>query len=304
MLPTTELDLMQVQDVLEQLEQAVWHHNQWLMDWHRAIICKVPLDQKHMMDNAYRHCEFGEWYYSKKDSFLNKFEEFEKIEFLHITMHTIARLLILKTIENEFLSLVEYDAFLKWRTEFRETIVMLEKKLRQILLYTDPLTRIANRHQMIPTLYKYRDQKRDIVVCMSDLDHFKKINDTYGHTIGDYVLTAVAKFLVNHLRPLDIIFRYGGEEFLILLTDIDLEICINVVDRLRSVLAKHMISIDPHTSLCVTASFGLVQLDHAIDVEEIIAQADQALYTAKETGRNRVCYKIDQGIQCINLKTE
>ncbi|CAK0771919.1 hypothetical protein CCP3SC15_4440001 [Gammaproteobacteria bacterium] len=216
--------------------------------------------------------------------------------------------MLLKSIEDEPLSLIEYDHFLKWRGEFRELIRVLEIKLQQTLLYTDPLTRVANRQQMLPSLSqrqkRLEDDQEGSVVCMLDVDHFKKVNDSYGHPAGDQVLVAIANFLSNHLRPRDMIFRYGGEEFLLILVDVNLTISGKVVERLRILLARQTIVIDAQTSLKVTASFGLAALEIGREVEEIIAEADQALYAAKTRGRNQVCYATPQGIECVAHRTD
>jgi len=292
-------ELIRIQNILEQLEQAIRDHNQWLMEWHRALVCRVPLQEQHMANNAHRHCEFGKWYYSKEDAYLSHFTEFIEIEKLHATMHDLARSLLKKSISNEALSLTEYDDCLKSRGEFRELVSTLEKKLRNTILHTDPLTNIANRHEMVPCLTQYRDSQSSNVVCMSDLDHFKLVNDTHGHTVGDQVLTTVAKFFSCHLRPLDIIFRYGGDEFLIVLVDVDLAQSETVVDRLRALLARQTIVVDSQYSLNMTASFGLAVLDPELEIEETIARADQALYAAKEKGRNQVCSKMPGGIKYV-----
>jgi len=292
-------ELQKIQNILEQLEQAIRDHNRWLMEWHRALVCRVPLQHQHMANDAHRHCEFGKWYHSQEHAYLAHFPEFIEIEQIHATMHNLARSLLHKSISNEPLSLIEYDDCLKSRGEFRELVWTLEKKLRNTILYTDPLTNIANRHEMIPCLTQYRDRQSSSVVCMSDLDHFKQVNDTHGHTIGDQVLMTVARFFSSHLRPLDIIFRYGGDEFLIVLVDVNLAMSETVVDRLRALLANQTIVVDSQYSLNMTASFGLAVLDPELDVEETIARADQALYAAKEKGRNRVCSLMPDGIKHV-----
>ncbi|CAK0776940.1 diguanylate cyclase [Gammaproteobacteria bacterium] len=300
----TEPSISEIQDILEELEQAIQDHNQWLMEWHRAIICRVPLEEHHMANDAHRCCNFGRWYYGHNHSYLATFPAFAQLELVHLTIHAVAKNLLLKSIGNEPLSLVEYDGFLTWRGEFRDVIRTLETKLQQTIFYTDPLTRVANRQQMLPALrqcqVRLSSHQEDSVICMLDLDHFKQVNDHYGHQAGDQVLIAVADFLSGHLRPRDMIFRYGGEEFLLVLVDVNLAVSAKVVERLRTLLAQETIMVDSQTSLRVTASFGLAAVEVVPEVEEIIARADQALYAAKEGGRNQVHYMTSLGIERVS----
>jgi diguanylate cyclase (GGDEF)-like protein len=120
-----------------------------------------------------------------------------------------------------------------------------------------------------------------------DLDNFKSVNDVYGHAAGDKVLAAFARHITQSLRPYDKVFRYGGEEFLIVLPETSLEKGANIIERLRQELARLPLDIDSGVPLRVIASFGIVQLDHGIPVEEAVARTDRALYQAKATGRDR-----------------
>ena len=122
---------------------------------------------------------------------------------------------------------------------------------------------------------------------MMDLDRFKTVNDTYGHAAGDRVLAGFARYITAHLRPYDKISRYGGEEFLLCLTDTDLETAQAIIDRLREELASLPFDGNGKGSFHVTASFGLVALDPDQPVERSIERSDQALYAAKANGRDR-----------------
>jgi diguanylate cyclase (GGDEF)-like protein len=147
----------------------------------------------------------------------------------------------------------------------------------------------------IGMLTKLREQqalvKRKAQFCclaMMDLDHFKTVNDTYGHIMGDRVLAGFVGQLKSQLRPYDMLFRFGGEEFLICLPNEDCKIGYAAVDRLRQSLADMHFK-DGSSSFHVTVSFGLTLLDPDVSVETSIERADKALYAAKSAGRNRVC---------------
>jgi diguanylate cyclase (GGDEF)-like protein len=128
-------------------------------------------------------------------------------------------------------------------------------------------------------------------VAMIDIDHFKKINDSYGHQMGDQVIRSLAWFLRKRLRKADLIGRYGGEEFLLVLPRADADQAADVLDRIRHDFSQIKYPFN-ETSFNVTVSGGIAQLQaqlHAqTSAESLIKQADEALYQAKHAGRNRL----------------
>ncbi|HVY13224.1 MAG TPA: PleD family two-component system response regulator [Alphaproteobacteria bacterium] len=159
---------------------------------------------------------------------------------------------------------------------------------------TDPLTGAYNRHyfeQNVPRLFeRYRADKKPVSIAIADIDHFKKINDTYGHHAGDQVLQEIVRRLNDGMRFLDVIMRMGGEEFVILMPDTVYNSALSVADRLRrSVSDQPIILARPRVELQVTLSIGVAGTDATdTDPGHLMEKADAALYRAKETGRNRV----------------
>lgn len=129
---------------------------------------------------------------------------------------------------------------------------------------------------------------RPCCIALGDLDHFKGINDSYGHGAGDKVLAGSADCFLRHMRPYDSLFRYGGEEFLFCLPDTDLAVARKVFDRLRQELESRSFELDTGERISVTASFGIAEMTDQATVEKTTERADQALYRAKSAGRNRV----------------
>ncbi|HUT23816.1 MAG TPA: diguanylate cyclase [Sumerlaeia bacterium] len=166
------------------------------------------------------------------------------------------------------------------------------RDLSQISI-TDALTGLHNRGYMMNRLsleFKRAGRNRQILSClMIDLDHFKQINDTYGHKFGDVVLRAVADRLKGLVRETDIFGRYGGEEFLIILPDTDRRGARNLAEKLRAGLEAERIQHDCF-SLLATASFGVASTQNpaVITADHLLQLSDRALYQAKESGRNRV----------------
>jgi diguanylate cyclase (GGDEF)-like protein len=121
---------------------------------------------------------------------------------------------------------------------------------------------------------------------MMDVDHFKDVNDTYGHVAGDRALAAATRYVMAHLRPYDKLFRYGGEEFLACMQNTDMATGYEVMERLRQGLAATPIEYGGGATLHITMSFGIALLDPDVSVEQSIERADKAMYAAKAAGRN------------------
>nr|WP_315182777.1 GGDEF domain-containing protein [uncultured Albidiferax sp.] len=154
----------------------------------------------------------------------------------------------------------------------------------------DPLTQCMNRRALMRHLQEpVRHQRFGACfgIVLLDIDHFKQINDSLGHGVGDQVLVAVADCLRTHLRAQDCLARWGGEEFICLLADVDGATVQAMAERLRWALAGTAI-LPPPAELRVTASFGLALCRPGYPLDAVIDQADQAMYRAKHGGRNRV----------------
>lgn len=168
-----------------------------------------------------------------------------------------------------------------------------EQEVRELAV-RDPLTGIANRRHIMDIFdHEVRRSTRmnsPLSVIMVDLDHFKHINDRHGHQTGDKVLKAAASILENSIRNTDLVGRFGGEEFIILLPDTTLERACEVAERCRAQLQSVSIAA-AHTSLNISGSLGVgchADWSNPVNSDLIIQRADEALYEAKGGGRNRV----------------
>lgn len=187
-----------------------------------------------------------------------------------------------------FMETVQVNQSLQAEIKRREELEV-ELKLQAT---TDPLTGLLNRRQY-ETLFR-REQERvrrhagKLSLCVTDLDHFKKINDEYGHDVGDQVLRHISDLFVETLRHTDIVGRFGGEEFILLLPDTDLDNAMVVIDRLREKLQASPIEADGK-EICITATFAVTEVTaEDVTIEDVIRRADKALYQGKEAGRNQV----------------
>ena len=156
------------------------------------------------------------------------------------------------------------------------------------LTRTDHLTQLANRryfNERINLMVSLAKRKSlPLALIMTDIDHFKKVNDTFGHDAGDRVLQSYARLLKDNTRTEDLPARFGGEEFIILLPMTDVELAFVLAERIRNALSKSNWLENEHR---ITASFGVSGLLHDEDLKSFIKSADTALYCAKESGRNK-----------------
>lgn len=161
----------------------------------------------------------------------------------------------------------------------------------QNLATTDALTGLPNRRYFIEEAQRRNtllSRGQTLGLALIDLDHFKRINDLYGHAAGDQVLQEFARIARSNLRGNDIVARFGGEEFVLLLDNCDLATLHHCVERIRQGLATHPFSALPEGVRC-TMSAGICLIHPEDDLEWRISQADEALYQAKAEGRNRTC---------------
>lgn len=164
----------------------------------------------------------------------------------------------------------------------------------QIMSQLDPLTGIFNRRCIGNSLNTMDMSHESYALILLDLDHFKNINDTYGHDVGDRVLCHVAKLLNTNLREHDLVGRFGGEEFVLLLKEKQLENAVEIAERCRKRIEQSQITFDQQIIVQVTASLGVAVSRDGVNKEDVFKQADQALYLAKKNGRNQVrSYSLD-----------
>lgn len=168
------------------------------------------------------------------------------------------------------------------------TALAKERRLYKKQAYIDELTQVNNRASFNRDIVYYTDESKrsgsDLSIILFDLDYFKAVNDTHGHLVGDEVLVALSKLVKKELRETDILARWGGEEFVILLPGTDINGAKIVADSLKSAISSYEFP----KGIALTCSFGLVQMCANDTPRGLIDKADQALYRAKSNGRDRV----------------
>ena len=179
------------------------------------------------------------------------------------------------------------------RAQLLET-TRAENTRLEVLAHTDSLTQVLNRRALTVRLVSEMDRSRRydamLSMLMVDLDHFKNVNDTMGHLVGDDVLREVAHLLLESVRSVDFVARYGGEEFVVVLPETALAGAVKFAERMRERI-EHNSFASTHGGVRMTASIGVASYPapgvHTVD--DLFARADEALYRAKSAGRNQVC---------------
>jgi diguanylate cyclase len=287
----TNITALRPMDILRAIDAAIEEHGNWLTRWHRALVCELPPDRDVIAENSADLTAFGRWHdQHRRDPLLAQmaFQDlWQEYSALHDAARSVARLATTRPVSTQ-----EYDGVVAKSDAFLTRARRIRDAFRKAVSDLDPLTGLSNRTTMNAELAAEYERaiRTDTPCCiaLADIDHFKKVNDTYGHGIGDQVLAATAGRFLSQLRPYDLIYRYGGEEFLLCLPNADPKTAAVVLERLRMALFERAIPLEDNTDLSVSASFGFAQIIGSVPLKEIIAQADQALYQAKQAGRNCV----------------
>jgi two-component system, cell cycle response regulator len=184
-----------------------------------------------------------------------------------------------------------FDSF---ELQARVRAALRSKNLQDLLIehaHIDPLTGLPNRRALMERLQQEWNRmgrhSQPFSFIMADIDHFKKVNDTFGHLVGDQLLKEIAKVFAGQCRKIDLPARFGGEEFAIIVSDATAENTLNLAERCRKEIEKIAIPVD-NDAARATVSFGIAEATGLSRPENLIERADEALYDAKATGRNKV----------------
>jgi diguanylate cyclase (GGDEF)-like protein len=246
-----------------------------------------------------RLCTFGRWLHSDAKTIIQNNSKFKAIDTIHKNLHMFA-----KKIYN-ILGMGEYHILITYLEKCEmislsigTELALLDHMLINRQISKDTLTGALNRNAL-HTLFENEYElalatNTSFILAICDLDHFKEINDTYGHVAGDHVLKHFVDVVKENLRASDVIIRYGGEEFVIMLPAVNKENGYRVFEKIRQNFANTPIHFNNH-DITSTVSIGMIEI-HPVHmykknfVDEYIMMADQNLYIAKENGRNRIEY--------------
>jgi diguanylate cyclase len=275
---------------LEREKQAV-AVLEWEARFYRLLATGAIFDDLPKLGDS----EFGLWFYHKAPLLFEGSSELEQIgacvqqiDETFFPQLALGRDKNLQSDANRALS----KAILTAVDEIKFLLRSLFDRMVDVAGGRDVLTHLFNR-RFLPSVLKReialtRRSNKSFCVMMIDIDHFKQVNDAHGHETGDRVLHHVATHLMSLVRSGDFIFRYGGEEFLAVLTTIDARRALAIAENLRETVAALEIPLRTEQAIRVTISIGVAMSDDHPDYQYLIDRADRALYQAKEAGRNRV----------------
>jgi diguanylate cyclase len=277
---------------LNDIDKALAYHMQWLQQLHQTLICRQTPDADLLTEDSHLRCQFGQWLASA-EVLLREQPGFADLGERHRAMHALARRLLGKNARGDVIELAEYDEFMQSNLDFRNQAQQYQAGLINMVCVVDHLTGAWNRYAMVSKIAEESERAQrngqPCCLCILDLDHFKRVNDEFGHLAGDIALQAVVRFLASRIRRYDYVFRYGGEEFLLCLPNTSLSDAEALLDRMRLELAAMPIDLGKGNTVRISASFGVAELLPTEHHDFSIDRADHALLCAKAKGRNRVC---------------
>jgi diguanylate cyclase (GGDEF)-like protein len=292
---SSSIEGSQVADFLAHLGHAVQAHRNWLDRLNHALVCQSEIPPADLEPDAHSRCSFGRWYAEASlprglpDEAL---ERFSRIGIDHQRMHALAREVLLSQDRAHPEASANYLAFTESVRDLGHAVEKLAGFLQERFYAVDALTGLLNRHAMYADLERLAPsincREDSAAIAMVDIDFFKEVNDTYGHAAGDLVLRSVAKTLLRQTRRGDQVYRYGGEEMLLLLHDTDQTNLQSLLEHIRRSIADQRTSVPSCGEIAVTVSFGVAWLEPGQPLHACIEAADRALYVAKSAGRNCV----------------
>ena len=273
-------------------KNAIIEHLNWIQ--HILVKIKNP-EKKVSVEISPQRCLFSKWIENPESTyFLTEYVK-EEIQKIHNQVHKLAEEIFYHLQNEEYYQiLLKYSYFLK-KSEFLVLIIMsqiAEYEMKESII--DPMTKTLNRKNLekiltntIETSYYSR---QPVTIAMLDIDNFKKINDVYGHQCGDEILKKVANIIKKNIRSSDFLFRYGGEEFLIILTGADEEDGYKVAEKIRKKIEETNFNLKGK-NIKITVSIGLNTIKvnrKKVNLFNFVEKADINLYRAKKEGKNKV----------------
>jgi diguanylate cyclase len=287
------LDPLRLQQALDELQEATHDHETWFGSLMRGLVCRESVGSGEIGRTDHLCCRFGRWYHGPARQLLRGQPSFDAIEAEHLRLHHLADRVLGEAANGSGVETAHYDELMACGSQLRLELETLRHEIETALRDRDAVTGAFGRVEILPALREAGELvRRDVqqaCIAFMDLDHFKEVNDLHGHRLGDQVLAGVVQHLTDHLRSYDRVFRYGGDEFLILLPAAHIEVAAQLIERLRIGLAGTTLAVDESgRPLGMTASFGITPLEPDVSAEEAVDRADKALLLAKASGRNRV----------------
>ena len=282
-----------------ELDAAVEAHMDWTRRVMRCAVLRASPGEDVLASEAHMLCRFGHWFASQKHDFEKlDAQKAQRVEVVHQAMHDAIRAICANILAGQPGAISDLAVFEQSQSELTGLMASFKTQFLADAVCNDPLTGLPLRYgiedEFVQAQRAVRREHTQLYVAMIDVDHFKRINDQYGHSIGDRALRHLTDSLTSVLRPNEPLFRFGGEEFLMLMQCPSREAATvaakRIVDQVRS---TPMALEDAAQPITMTITLGLARVQHDETLDDVVARADQALYAGKHSGRDRYVIQDD-----------
>ena len=292
------LNNLRITSLSDLVEKNIISHYESHLIWLTNLAKHIKDEDKNdFVELNDKMCEFGKWLHSDAKSIIQNSSKFKTIDKLHNDLHLFAKKIYL-LLENPecHIQITYLEKCELISLGIGTELALIDNVIMNTKVTKDSLTNALNRNGLRSVFESQYElslaTNNSFVLAICDLDHFKKVNDIYGHVAGDRILQNFVNTTKKQIRNSDIIIRYGGEEFVIILPAVNKEIGYNVLQKICNSFEQSYIELEGKT-IKATVSIGMLEIKPQIifkqtQIDEYIMIADQKLYTAKNSGRNRV----------------
>jgi diguanylate cyclase len=277
---------------ITELDAGVEAHLEWTNRVMRCAVLRISPGNDVLNPLAHNFCRFGCWFISRKSDFekLNS-QSTQRLMNVHQSMHDAIRSICSDVLAERSGNALDLENFEQAQAELIKLLADFKTQFLSTAVRHDHLTGLPLRYgieeEFIQLQKLCKRNKLMIYAVMIDVDHFKRINDQYGHPVGDIALRHLADTLKRNIRPNEPLYRWGGEEFLLLIQTQTLEEAILVADRLINIVRSTPVLITNNESLTLNITMGVALAKGDEALGSVIERADRALYDGKRAGRNR-----------------
>lgn len=282
----------EISGFIDELDAAVTAHLDWARNVLRCVVLHEPPGEDVFAPLAHTLCRFSRWFEPNKTHFAELSpQKTATLEAAHKAMHDAIRVICSAALAGQPGSRTEVAAFEQAQTELIELLAQFKTLFLSNVAQYDSLTGLRLRAGIESVFLQLQKTCRrngsHLYVAMIDVDHFKHINDSYGHPVGDSALRHLADTLKGAARPDEPLIRWGGEEFLLLIHCPSREAAANAAERIVQLVRSNPVPRLPDDPIVMTITMGLSKASHDETLSSAIVRADQALYAGKAAGRDR-----------------
>ncbi len=276
-----------------ELDAAVESHMDWTRRVMRCAVLRASPGEDVLASEAHMLCRFGHWFASQKPDF-DKMDaqKAHQVEVVHQAMHDAIRSICANILAGQPGVIADLEVFEQSQSELTGLMASFKTQFLADAVCNDPLTGLPLRYgiedEFVQAQRAVRREHTQLYVAMIDIDHFKMINDQYGHAVGDSALRHLTDSLTRALRPNEPLFRFGGEEFLLLMQCPSREAAAIAAQRIVEQVRNSPMALEHAAQpISMTITLGLTRVQHDESLDDALARADQALYAGKHDGRDR-----------------